>query len=206
MTKILYNILVGLLLTIFGFVVWYAAFVFQYKNKIYSDPQSIPEHYSALVLGAQIKGSEPSYMLKTRIEAASILYQEGKVEKLIMSGDNRFEYHNEPQVMIDTALELGIPQSVLQPDYAGRSTYESCYRAKHIFGQTEIIIISQRYHLPRAIYLCEKMGLKAIGFEAGNSYGLSFAMVRREILATVLAVYETFFNPRKVVGGEPIEI
>lgn len=206
MFRIIYKIILGLGLLILAFIVWYASFVWQFRKQIYSNVDDIPEHYAAVVLGAQVKSGEPSYILKTRIEGAAELYKAGKVKKLIMSGDNRFEYYNEPQVMIDEALELGIPEQDLQPDYAGRSTYESCYRAKNIFGQHDIIVVSQRYHLPRAIYLCEKLGLKAIGYEASNKYGLTFSMIQREILATILAIYQTFFEPRDVVGGDPIEI
>lgn len=123
-----------------------------------------------------------------------------------MSGDNRTENYNEPQVMIEAAKKLGIPEADLHPDYAGRSTYESCYRAKYIFGQDKIIIVSQRYHLNRALYLCESLGLDVIGYEADNKYGIDYKNLIREVLATMLAVYQINFEPREVVGGERIEI
>ena len=200
------QLLICIFLGIFAFQIWYLTFIKIYSNKIYTDINDIPSHYAALVLGAQVRGDKPSYMLFERIKSATELAKTGKVQKLIMSGDNRFRNYNEPQVMLETAQKLGIPSDLMQADYAGRSTYESCFRAKYIFGQDKLIIVTQKYHLPRAIYLCEKLGIDAIGYEAPNNYGINLTNVTREILATVLAIYQILFEPRPVVGGDQIEI
>ncbi len=204
--KIILKILIILFVSLLIFLLWYLSFINKYSSKIYTDVNDIPSNYATLVFGAQIWGQEPSYMLYERIEASDKLYKADKIQKIIMSGDNRTNNYNEPQVMIEAAKKLGIPETDLHPDYAGRSTYESCYRARYIFGQDKIVIVSQRYHLNRALYLCENLGLDVVGFEADNKYGIDYKNLIREVLATVLAVYQINFEPREVVGGERIEI
>ena len=204
--KIILKILIIFFILLLIFFFWYLSFISNYSKKIYTKVDEIPTNYAALVFGAQIWGQEPSYMLYKRIEAADDLYKAGKIKKIIMSGDNRFENYNEPQVMIEAAKKLGIPEEDLSPDYAGRSTYESCFRAKYIFGQDKIVIVTQRFHLNRALYLCQSLGIDAIGFEADNQYGIDYRNLIREVLATVLAIYQINFEPRDVVGGEKIEI
>lgn len=184
----------------------YIGFINYYKARIYSSAKDIPEAYAAFVLGAQIRGNEPSYYLYERISAAAKLSDANKVKKIIMSGDNTQPDYNEPAVMVEAARQIGIPASMLVTDPAGRSTYESCYRARYIFGQDKIIIVTQRYHLYRAIYLCEKVGLKVAGYEAQSKVGIDLPNMIREILATLLAVYEVNFKPREVIMGDPIVI
>ncbi len=100
----------------------------------------------------------PPRYLQDRVQTAANLYFAGKVEKLLMSGDNRFVDYNEPAVMRKVALSLGVPEEAIVLDYAGRRTYDTCYRAKAIFGVTEAILVTQAFHLPRAIYLCNRLG------------------------------------------------
>lgn len=163
-----------------------------------------PTHVG-LVLGAGLaKNGQPYDELKSRLDVAAQAMKAGKVNVLILSGDNRYADYNEPAAMRDYLVrEHGLDPNNLVPDYAGRSTYESCERAKKIFGAQQLIIFSAGSHLPRAIYLCSRFGVAATGVpstvEANNS-------TRRELLARVKAVYNVHFRGEPTVLGDPIQL
>src|SRR5258706_1690913 len=114
----------------------------------------------AIIFGAGLlRDGGPTAVLQDRIRRAANLYFAGKVEKLLMSGDNRFVDYNEPESMRQYALSLGVPDEAIVRDYAGRSTYDTCYRAKAIFGVSAAILVTQKFHLPRAIFLCNMLGV-----------------------------------------------
>ena len=121
----------------------------------------------AIVFGAGLwRGGGPSPVLYDRIAAAAELYRSGKVGKLLLTGDNRFHNYNEPAVMRDTALRLGVPAPDIVLDYAGRRTYDSCYRAREIFGVRQAVLVTQAFHLDRALYLCTALGIDSHGLAA----------------------------------------
>lgn len=189
--------------------------VFRVGMLVYSNtktylPSTAPEAQVALVLGAGLnRDGSPGVVLQDRVRKASELYFDGKVRKLLMSGDNTSEYYNEPGAMQDFALSLGIPQKDIVLDYAGRRTYDSCFRAKAIFGVDQLIVVTQAYHLPRAIFLCNAFNIEAAGVPADDSdYRLrsyTFWWVR-EILATLNAYWDVWIaHPQPVLGNpEPI--
>jgi vancomycin permeability regulator SanA len=172
--------------------------------------EKVPTRRVALVFGAGLwRDGQPTPVLRDRVAAAAELYFYGKVEKLLMSGDNRFIYHNEPGAMFDYALSLGVPPEAIVLDFAGRSTYDSCYRAKVIFGVTEPILVTQLFHLPRALYTCNALGLNAIGVPADHRKYRGGSLLYwniRELPATVNALWEVHFShPLPVLGDrEPI--
>jgi SanA protein len=140
------------------------------------------------------------------VETAARLYFDGKVEKLLMSGDNRFEYYNEPESMRQYALELGVPSDAIALDYAGRRTYDTCYRAKTIFQVDSALLVTQKFHLPRALFLCNVLGLDAQGVEANNNRyrrGSLLIWNVREQLATVAAFLDVYVTTPTPVPGEP---
>ena len=148
-------------------------------------------------------------MLRDRVETAAALYFSGRVEKLLMSGDNRFIDYNEPAAMRDYAIRLGVPEDVIVLDYAGRRTYDTCYRARDIFGVREAILVTQAFHLPRAVYTCNNLGVPAIGVLAENRVYRRSTLLYwklREIIATVVALWEVHISrPLPVLGNpEPI--
>ncbi|MCK7526856.1 MAG: YdcF family protein [Ignavibacteriales bacterium] len=106
--------------------------------------------------------------MRDRVEAGTSLYFSGKVEKLLMSGDNQSVYYNEPQAMREYAISLGVPGEAIVMDSAGSRTYDTCYRAKAIFGVESALLVTQSFHLPRALFLCNALGVKAAGVEANN--------------------------------------
>ena len=181
---------------------------YSYRDAIFSDLEKVPETRIAIVFGAGLQNysTEPSVILQDRIMTAVDLYRKGIVKKIIMSGDNRFIDYNEPQVMVDFAKKQGISEFDVQADFAGRRTYDTCLRAKEIFGVNKAILISQSFHLPRALYICNSLGLEAIGVNADrNVYQYLTEFEFREFWATVLAFWEiNIQGPSDVILGEKI--
>ena len=169
-----------------------------------------PAKRVAIVFGAEVKrDGTPSTVLRDRVETAVALYKSGKVEKLLMSGDNRFVNYNEPESMRQYALKLGVLDSDIVLDYAGRRTYDTCYRAKEIFGVNSSILVTQGFHLPRALFLCNAFGINAVGVNADNYYYLKRLRLfwnTRELLASVQSVLDVYLlKPLPVLGKpEPI--
>lgn len=166
-------------------------------------PESIDRRSVALVLGASVRNRKPNTILKERLDTAARLYTSGTIEKLILSGDNRTIDYNEPQAMKDYLVEQGIPEEALILDHAGRRTYDSCYRARDIFQLDSTIIVSQTFHLSRALYLCNALGIDAIGVAADSEHPerwwLSYI---REIPATIQAWIDiVFIKPTPVLGN-----
>jgi len=173
--------------------------------------EAVPVHDAAIVFGAGLyRDGSAGPVLRDRVETAAKLYHEGRVDKLLMSGDNRFIEHNEPEAMRQYALDLGVPDDDIVLDYAGRRTYDTCYRAKEIFQLQAAILVTQHFHMPRALFLCNSFGLEAVGVEADNRYFLKRARLIwnvREFFATAQAIYDVYLaKPLPVLGPvEPIE-
>lgn len=180
----------------------------KYARYIYENIDDIPQKRIAVVFGAGVGGdSSPSPILRDRILTSVELYKAGKVEKIIMSGDNSIKEYDKPSVMINYAIENGVPEHTLQPDYAGRRTYDTCYRAKNIFDLNEAILITQRFHLTRALYLCNSLGIESIGLASDlNEYQGMDYMQARDIYALALAFIDIEFRKPEVIPGEKIEI
>ena len=170
-------------------------------------PETVPQAPAALVLGAGLnRDGTPGLVLQDRVRSAAELYFSGKVEKILMSGDNSSEFYDEPGAMKHFALELGVPEEDITLDFAGRRTYDSCYRAKAIFGLDRLIVITQAYHLPRALFLCNAFDLEADGIPADDANyrrsSYTFWWVR-EILASVNAYWDVYISHPLPVLGQP---
>ena len=178
-------------------------------GRVYS-VEDMPNERAAIVFGAGLwRDGSPTPVLRDRVKTASELYFQGKVEKLLMSGDNRTTDYDEPTAMKNYAIELGIPEKDIVLDYAGRRTYDTCYRAKEIFGLDSAILVTQEFHLSRALYLCEKLGVKSTGVNADLRYYRKSSRVywnTRETLATLTAFIDIYItHPLPVLGEfEPI--
>jgi len=166
-----------------------------------------PDARVAIVFGAGIRrDGSPTPVLRDRVDTAAKLYFSGKVEKLLMSGDNRFLDYNEPAAMRSYALELGVPDEAIVLDYAGRSTYETCYRARDIFSLREAILITQSFHLPRALYICNLLGVTAQGVSADTGRYRRITTLfwnLRELPATLNALVEVHLTHPLPVLGDP---
>ncbi len=175
----------------------------------YSVSDVSPER-AVIVFGAGLwSDGSPTPVLQDRVATAAELYFTGKVEKLLMSGDNRVENYNEPAAMREYALQLGVPDEAIVLDYAGRRTYDTCYRAKAIFGLGSAILVTQSFHLPRALYTCNALGLESSGVEADQRVYRRRSMLYwnlRELGATIGALWDVHVkHPIPVLGEfEPI--
>jgi SanA protein len=179
------------------------------KGKIFSIQDS-PSERVAIVFGAGLTRSGlPTPVLRDRVRTAADLYFSGKVEKLLMSGDNRTVNYNEPAAMRDFAVSLGVPEQDIVLDYAGRRTYDTCYRAREIFGIQNAALVTQQFHLPRALFLCSHLRVNAFGVAADQrEYRKSSLLMWqiREIPATLTALWDVWIrHPLPVLGKqEPI--
>lgn len=161
-----------------------------------------------LVLGCGVRDDgSPTHMLEDRLKQAVTLYEQGAAPKLLMSGDHSRENYNEVGAMKAHAMEAGISGEDIFMDHAGFSTYESLYRAKEIFGAEKIIIVTQEYHLYRALYIAERMGLEACGVPADyRTYVGQSVREAREILARLKDVATTVFWPEPTYLGQAIPV
>jgi SanA protein len=179
---------------------------FYAASRIHSVDDS-PAQPVAIVFGAGLRrDGTPTTVLRDRVETATELYRQGKVAKLLMSGDNRFENYNEPEAMRQYALQLGVPDQDIVLDYAGRRTYDTCYRAGAIFGVKQALLVTQLFHLPRALYTCNNLGVEAVGVEADRAYYRKitrFFWNMRELPATLTAMVEVHLTHPLPVLGEP---
>ncbi len=162
----------------------------------------------ALVLGAGLNEyGGPSQILQDRLDVAIFLYEEGAIEKIILSGDNGQETYNEVVPMYRYVVEQGVKGEDIFLDYAGFSTYESIYRAKEVFQVEEMIIVTQKFHQDRAGYIADSLGIEAVGIGANqNSDGIDWNMEIRESMARVKDFSFGIFKPEPTYLGEPIPI
>lgn len=201
-------ILILLLLCILGVLGVSFLVTFSTKSRILpADSPELEEADAALVLGCAVYNGTPSPMLKDRLDTAIGLYKDGKVSKLLMSGDHGKQYYDEVGTMKKYAIEAGVPSEDIFMDHAGFSTYESVCRAKRIFQCESLIVVTQQYHLYRALYLCDRFDLKAQGVSAslrtypGQSY-YNF----REMLAQNEAFLFGITKPEPAYLGDPYPI
>lgn len=180
------------------------------EDKVYSDVTLLPEHRIGLVLGTshRLAGGGPNPFFHKRIEMAAHLYELGKVDHFILSGDNRSRYYNEPMEMQKALIKKGVPASAITLDYAGLRTLDSVVRSKKIFGQNEITIITQPFHSYRALFISRYYDMDAVAMVADNPESDNTFKVRlREYLARTKAVLDLYVfktDPRFL--GEKEEI
>jgi len=160
-----------------------------------------------LVLGAGVNNGRPSLMLADRLDCALALYENGAAGKLLMSGDHGREEYDEVNVMKQEAVAAGVPSEDVFMDHAGFSTYESLYRARDVFLARRVIVVTQPYHLSRALYIAQALGLEAwgVGAEGENYYGQSYRNAR-EVLARVKDYFQCILQPEPTWLGEEIPV
>ena len=164
-----------------------------YVEKRYADriiPRSeAPQAPVALVYGAGLApGGVPSQVLAQRLDAAIALYRAGTVDSLLLSGDNSDPFHDETRAMVRYVLERGVPASAVEEDDAGLSTYDSSVRAHTVFGVREAVLVTQRFHLTRALYIANSVGIDAWGVAADEGRPRTRRYALRETFSRVLAL------------------
>ena len=180
------------------------------SGRLYDNAETVPHKRVAVMLGTnpKTKTGNMNYFYKHRIDAAVKLYQNGKIDRILISGDNSSKTYSEPDAMKADLMAAGIPDSAIYLDFAGFSTYDSMVRAKKVFGLSEFMVVSQDFHNKRAVYIARQNGIDAIGFNVQNTLFRKWRikMELREILARVKAVGEVVMNKKPHFLGEPIEI
>lgn len=177
-----------------------------YRDRVYSVADAPPRSV-ALVFGAGLwADGSPTPILADRVHTAAELYHAGIVQVLLMTGDHSRLDYNEPQAMLEYAVGLGVPAEAVVLDYAGRRTYDSCFRALHIFGVQEAVLVTQAYHLDRALYIADRLGIDAVGVPADKrSYRYMEAYRWREVAATLAAWWDVnLLRPLPILGEREV--
>lgn len=182
------------------------------KDRIFSTVKETPKKQVALILGTSryTHRGTTNLFFKYRIAAAADLYKEGKVKHIVVSGDNSLKEYNEPREMRKALMALGVPEAAITLDYAGFRTLDSVVRCKKVFGQDNIIIISQRFHVQRALFIAKKYDINAVALAAQDPpEKYSFKTRFREYFAKVKAVIDLYIihkEPKFLGKKEQINI
>lgn len=155
----------------------------------YDAPAAVPPTRVALVFGAGVFNDRVSRVLRDRLDAAVALYRLGRVQKLLMTGDNSRVDYDEVTAMKLYVVEQGVAADDVTLDYAGFSTYDSCYRAREIFGVGQAVVVTQAFHLPRAVYTCRALGVDVLGLRTERNIGWLWYNLR-ELAAIPKALWD----------------
>ncbi len=174
------------------------------RHSIYANVVNVKNTEFAIVLGAAIHNNQPGNYLKNRLDDVITLYRNGKVDKILISGDNGEDAHDEISVMNNYLVKNGIPQNIIFGDYAGFDTYSTMERAAKLFDIENAIIVSQGFHLPRAIYIARQKGINATGYATKQSLGKRRYFVR-EYFATIKSYFDCLRNRKPKYYGDKID-
>lgn len=205
-------IIIFLVLSVLGFIfVLWADHTIGYDSEEYvtQSISKLPNEKVGLVLGTSksLRNGKDNPYFFNRIEAAEELFKSGKIKYIIISGDNSTQNYNEPEDMQNELIARGIPKTKIFLDFAGLRTLDSVVRAKEIFGQTSFIIISQRFHNERAVFLAQKKGIEAYGYNAKDvDKEVGFKTNLREYFARVKVFWDLFFGVDPKFGGSKVII
>ncbi len=180
------------------------------KSKIYETISQVPATYTALILGAKVYADGAlSPMLEDRVLTGLELYRRGKVHKLLLSGDHGQKQYDEVNAMRDYLLHKGVPARDIFMDHAGFNTYSSMYRARDVFLVKDVVIVTQKFHLTRAVYIANSLQLRAVGVIADRRMYLKASQLKsdvREVLARVKAVADVTLQAKPKYLGPVIPI
>ncbi|WP_394356470.1 SanA/YdcF family protein [Spiractinospora alimapuensis] len=172
----------------------------------YDTADEVPERPVGLVLGAGVRDDgEPSRVLARRLELAAELYFAGSVEVLLVSGDNSVDHYNETDTMRDFLEDEGVPAEHIAADYAGFSTWDSCARAREVFGVDAATVVTQDFHLPRAVRLCQSAGIDTVGVADSAISERTGGTIQgwvREVPAAVSALATMVLHPEPTFLGD----
>lgn len=180
------------------------------EGRMFQDVSEIPYRRVGIVLGTTPvrPNGTPNLYYQYRIDAAANLYFANKISYIIVSGDNHKKDYNEPECMRRSLVALGVPDSVIYSDYAGFRTFDSMVRCKEVFGQDSVIVISQKWHNERALYIAQQAGMEAVAFNA-DDVQIKHAYLKnhtRELLAKVKVVLDVVFHKKPKFLGEPVQV
>lgn len=182
-------ILIGLIAVLWGVSTYFQESTI---DSIYSEMEDLPSANTVIVLGASVHSNgKLSPILQDRVDTALKIYKAGKVKQFLLSGDNRKNDYDEVNAMKNYLLERNVPEDHILTDPAGIDTYDSMYRSNAIFKVENAVVVTQNFHLPRALFIANGLGLDYTGFAANTKhYKTENSLIRREKLANIKAVYE----------------
>jgi len=180
----------------------------QTSSLIYQwDDPNLPNNHVAMVFGAGLnRAGGPSAFLYDRVATAADLYKAGKVQKLLMTGDNSTVNYNEVGVMRDTAISLGVPDRDIVLDYAGFNSWDSCYRAREVFGLQSATLVTQKFHLPRALFGCNHLNVQVVGVIADRQSYRTAYNEAREYLGIAGMAWRILVNDQPRFLGPKVDI
>lgn len=180
------------------------------SSRCYTDVNEIPYNRVGLVLGTTdtLKSGRANLYFKYRMQAAAELYHSGKINRILVSGDNHIKSYDEATAMLNALVALGVPDTAIKCDYAGFSTYDSMIRAKKVWGLDKMTIISQHWHNQRALYIARSAGIDAVAFDANDlkSRKLKLKYTIREWFSRTKALWNIIFNKQPHFLGQQEEI
>lgn len=188
------TLVIGFLLTINFWIIHTTV------DRIHYDPNFTKGERIGLIPGTSkktVKGHNNLYF-DQRIDAATDLYKQGFLQKIIVSGDNRTQYYNEPRDMLNALIDNGVPEQVIISDPEGISTLASVVRSQKVYGSDKILIITQDFHCYRALFIADHYGIDAIAYAADEKGRLSSKLATREVLARIKAVYDLYFQSEEI--------
>jgi len=205
--KFLLSVIVLCLIALVVVLVTNSNITAETEKLIFTEFKDVPKAKVVIIFGAGINGDQPSRYLKDRLDAGILLYKNNKVDKILLSGDNGRDEYDELTVMKLYCQKNGVDTTKIYIDYAGFDSYSTMYRAKHIFRVDTAILVSQKYHLNRCIYLGDKLGIKSFGYSADRSIYPGYKYYAfREKLSVTKAVLDVIRNRKPKYLGEPVDI
>jgi SanA protein len=207
------RLFIGLFFLAIGAVFFVQREVHQYDRRIVSEVEVVPTDdwprpRVAIVFGASVLGNRQlSPVLADRVETAIQLYRARKVDQILVSGDNRHPNYNEPRAMQEYLIARSIPGRDILLDPSGRSTFETCLRARTVYGLTRAVLVTQQFHLPRALYIANQLGVEAIGMAGTLRPPLQVDYQSlRELAAEFKAVYNIRLFPPPGIEANPLQL
>ena len=186
-------------ITLFLFVLGTNIWVVQSTKDLIYDPFKVPVNEVALVLGTSKRTSEgkPNRFFVERMQTAASLHVDQKVKHILVSGDNRTKYYNEPRDMLHALGDLNIPETDISLDFAGFRTLDSVIRCKEVFGQDRVTIVTQEFHCYRSLFIAKYFDMEAVAVSADDGGPVGNTLALREVLARTIAVLDLYVLQRK---------
>lgn len=178
------------------------------SDKIYSNISKLPQSNTIIVLGASVHSDgKLSPILRDRVDTALDIFRSGRAKQFLLSGDNRRNDYDEVSAMKNYLMERDVPENLIFTDPAGLDTYDSMYRSNNIYKIPNAIVVTQKFHLPRALFIAESLGLNYIGFPATERYyETENNLIRREKLANIKAIWELIIKQEPKTMGKEIPV
>ncbi len=190
---------IWILVTLFLFVLGTNIWVVQSTKKFIYDSSSVPTNDVTLVLGTSKSTSDgrPNRFFVERMHTAATLHTQKKTKHILVSGDNRTQYYNEPRDMLKALGDLNIPEEHISLDFAGLRTLDSVVRCKEVFGQNEVTIVTQEFHCYRSLFIAHHFNMKAVAVSADDGGPVGNMLALREILARSFAILDLYILNRQ---------